>query len=202
MALCVSVYEVPNHIWLVKMGSHLIFVSLLFFLSFCQRSAYSWLLNDHVIIKILTLRLHAFLVQWSSRDTLHGTFHLVCMWYCVRSCLNDLLFNLRFIIVKLAEVRKEVQCPICLGMSYVFLISVFQIYVRNYVLQHKAAVFSPLLRFSCELRYLKWSKLVSSWVTLILCISLSLRSQTNGCVWVLIGHVWSIEHFFSKLFFQ
>ena len=26
--------------------------------------------------------------------------------------------NLRFIVVKLAEVRKEVQCPICLGMYF------------------------------------------------------------------------------------
>lgn len=49
-----------------------------------------------------------------------------------RLTLSVLLFVCRFVAVKLSDIRKEVQCPICLGISCDFLLNIrnirFQIF--------------------------------------------------------------------------
>lgn len=66
-------------------------------------------LNGHFMTNNSCFRLHAVLVQ---------RYSLYVIYRCLRISLYVMLLNLRFIVLKLAEVWKEVQCPICLGMYF------------------------------------------------------------------------------------
>jgi hypothetical protein len=73
------------------------------------------------------------------------------------------LFSLRFLTVKLAEIRKEVQCPICLGKDVLF--------------QFFLAIWCPVLIPSCH-----WNLNISILIIYHLCLFTCLNFFLSHCI--------------------